>query len=112
MNSQGMQTPPMMIPSQGMQVPPMVIASQGMQTNPVVMTTQGIQAATVAMPSQRIPLPINIQNTPRGQMMMGPPRPPLLHEQGGMPLRPMMPPGVMGQQRQQGIMMAPRGIPH
>eukprot|EP00090_Calanus_glacialis_P002090 TRINITY_DN11563_c0_g1_i1.p1 TRINITY_DN11563_c0_g1~~TRINITY_DN11563_c0_g1_i1.p1 ORF type:complete len:2112 (+),score=439.27 TRINITY_DN11563_c0_g1_i1:899-6337(+) len=103
MASQRMQTPPLVMTSQGMQAPTMVITSQGMPTAPLIMTSQGMQAATMSMPSQKMQ---SIQNAPRGQLMMGPPRPPISHGQAE-----MQPRALMGQ-RPQGIMMAPTGVPH
>merc|ERR1711892_1387150 len=105
MTSQGLQQPPIMMTPQGMQAPQMVIATQGMPTTPLIVTSQGMQ--NIPVTSQKMQVPTSIQMVPRGQMMMGPPRPPSSHGQGE-----LQPRALMGQLRQPGMMMAPRGVPH
>merc|ERR1712142_188719 len=100
---QGMQAPPLMMTSQGMQVPTMVMASDGTATPPMIVTSQGMQ--NMSAPADKLQVPASVQMIPKGQIMMGPPRPPTSH--GDIQPRP-----VMGHLRQPGMMITPRGVPH
>ena len=102
---QGIQAPPLMMTSQGMQTPTMVMATEGMATPPIIVSSQGIQ--NMPTPIENLEVPKSLQMVQKGQIMMGPPRPPTSHGQGEIQQR-----AQLGQLRQQGMVMTPRGVPH
>merc|ERR1719430_1704798 len=88
-----------------MQTPTMVIATEGIATPPMIVPSQGMQ--NISAPMENLQVPTSLQMVQKGQIMMGPPRPPNSHGQGEMQQR-----APLGQLRNPGMMVNPRGIPH